>query len=117
MLDTVVIDIKSRKMLFRAPGTSNIKGRSTLVNLSEELRADSLNSFAEATDKMIVNLDAQLSSFREKIKNKPEQVKINYSPGYSGGGGALQVQDIILLLLFSLGFFIRKGMAKTKRVR
>jgi rhombotail lipoprotein len=40
MLDTAVYDIESRKMLFRAPGTSSIKGRSTPINLSEELRAD-----------------------------------------------------------------------------
>ena len=42
MLDTVVYDIKSKKMLFRAPGTSLVEGNATPVNLSEELRADSI---------------------------------------------------------------------------
>lgn len=36
MLNTVVYDIQSKKMLFRAPGTSNVKGSATPVNLSEQ---------------------------------------------------------------------------------
>lgn len=86
MLDTAVYDIPSRKMLFRAPGTSNVKGSATPVNLSEELRADSVKSFEDATTGMIANLDAQLASFKEKVRKNPEQVKIVHSAGYSGGG-------------------------------
>lgn len=99
MLDTAVYDIQSKKMLFRAPGTSNVKGSSTPINLSEELRADSMKSFEEATDNMITNLDMQLSNFREKIKKNPEKVKVVHREGYSGGGlfGAL---EIALMFLF-----------------
>jgi rhombotail lipoprotein len=68
MLDTAVYDIQSRKMLFRAPGTSNIKGSSTPINLSEELRIDSLSGFKEAADKMTENLEFQL--------DKPESVTL-----------------------------------------
>ena len=68
MMDTAVYDIKSKKMLFRAPGTSHIKGSSTLINLSEELREDSLKSFEEATANMISSLDFQLAKFRKKIE-------------------------------------------------
>lgn len=39
MIDTAVFDIDSRSMLFRAPGTSNVKGRSTPIELKQELRA------------------------------------------------------------------------------
>lgn len=86
MLDTAVYDIESRKMLFRAPGTSNIKGRSTPVNLSEELRIDSINGFKDAAEKMTVNLDMQLSKFKEKLKSDPGKINIAYREGYSGGG-------------------------------
>jgi rhombotail lipoprotein len=86
MLDTVVYDIESRKMLFRAPGTSNIKGRSTPVNLSEELRIDSVNGFKQASEKMTANLDIQLGKFKEKIKSDPGKIKIMRRAGYSGGG-------------------------------
>ena len=104
MLDTAVFDIRSKKMLFRAPGTSNIKGSSTPINLNVELRADSMKSFEEAADNMIANLDKQLSSFRAKIKKNPEKVKITYSGGYSGGGysggGIFGVIELLLMFLF-----------------
>lgn len=86
MLDTVVYDISSKKMLFRAPGTSIVKGSSTPVNLSEELRKDSLKGFDLAAIEMTKNLKIQLEKFRIKIKNKPEQVNIVHTAGYSGGG-------------------------------
>ncbi len=106
MLDTAVYDIQSRKMLFRAPGTSQVKGRATPVNLSEELRADSLKGFQEATAAMIVNLDQQLASFREKIKKNPEQVKIVQRSGYSGGGGAVGIFELLILLAVGVVAFL-----------
>jgi len=96
MMDTAVYDIASRKMLFRAPGTSSVKGAATPVNLSEELRADSLRGFEEATGEMIANLDTQLAAFKEKIKQQPESVQIVHSPGYSGGG-ALGLFELLLM--------------------
>jgi rhombotail lipoprotein len=102
LMDTVVYDIASKKMLFRAPGTSVIKGRSTPVNLAEELRADSLKSFEQATQSMIENLDVQLASFREKVKQNPEQVKI--IPAQNGsGGGAIDWLLLSALLLLAGG--------------
>lgn len=98
MLDAVVYDIKSRKMLFRAPGTSHIKGHATPVNLSEELRADSESGFNEASKQMIVNLDQQLALFKEKVKERPTEYKVVHSPGYTGGGGI----DLITLALFAI---------------
>jgi rhombotail lipoprotein len=102
LLDTAVYDIASRKMLFRAPGTSTVKGSATPINLSEELRQDSLKSFAAATDDMISNLDIQLDRFKEKIRNKPEQVNIVRQPGYSGGGVLAPPLLGLLLLMLAL---------------
>jgi rhombotail lipoprotein len=76
MMDAAVYDIKSRKMLFRAPGTSHIKGSATPTNLSEELRADSDNGFTEAAKSMLSNLDEQLARFRAKVKENPAEYKI-----------------------------------------
>ncbi len=103
MLDTVVYDIKSKKMLFRAPGTSVVKGSATPVNLSEELRADSVEGFNLAADEMTENLKTQLDSFKEKIKRDPEQVKIVHSEGYSGGFGmgVISVYELAILLLIA----------------
>jgi len=101
MLDTVVYDIKSKKMLFRAPGTSVVKGSATPVNLSEELRMDSIKGFDTASEEMTKNLHAQLSRFKEKIKENPEQVKIVHRQGYSGGG-AFSLYTLSMLLLIAL---------------
>jgi rhombotail lipoprotein len=100
MLDAVVYDIKSRKMLFRAPGTNHIKGKATLVNLSEKLRANSEEGFNEAAKSMVTNLDQQLALFKEKVKERPAEYKVVHSPGYSGGGS---LDLLVLVLVFVLG--------------
>jgi rhombotail lipoprotein len=112
MLDTAVYDIESRKMLFRAPGTSNIKVSSTPINLSEELRVDSITGFKEAAEKMTDNLDLQLTKFREKIKTEPEKAKIVYREGYSGGGAFGLMEGLIVLL-----FLVIFKYKSSKRVR
>ncbi|MFV2056527.1 MAG: rhombotarget lipoprotein [Thiohalomonadales bacterium] len=101
MLDTVVYDIKSKKMLFRAPGTSVIKGQATPINISKELRVDSIKGFNLAAEKMTTNLETQLEKFREKIKKNPEKVKIIQDKNYPkiGGGGKTSLYELILVLL------------------
>lgn len=107
MMDTAVYDIASRKMLFRAPGTSSVKGRATPVNLNEQLRSDSLKGFTEATDNMIANLDVELSNFKEKIKQQPQQVRVVTRPGYSDGGGAFGLPEALLMLTIYLFLLAR----------
>lgn len=85
MIDTVVYDIPSRKMLFRAPGLNQIKGRSTPVNLSEELRNDGQRGLRDATQAMISNLDRQLALFEQKVKERPAEYKVVRRTGYTGG--------------------------------
>ncbi|MDX1442687.1 MAG: rhombotarget lipoprotein [Gammaproteobacteria bacterium] len=97
LIDTAVFDIDSRRMLFRAPGTSEIKASSTLVNLSEALREDSQKGFEQASAQMIENLDAELERFREKIKEQPETFKVKERAGYSGGGGVALLLPLVLL--------------------
>lgn len=105
MLDAVVYDIPSRKMLFRAPGTSHIKGSATLVNLSEQLRKDSEVGFNEATKQMISQLDQQLVAFRERIKERPQEVKVVRTEEYQRrGGGALDGFVVALLIVLCAGF-------------
>jgi rhombotail lipoprotein len=111
MLDAAVFDIRSRKMLFRAPGLGHIKSKATPVNLSEQIRLDSIESFREASKDLIINLDEQLEVFRNKIKESPKEFKVIHKPGYTGGGSF----DIsfIFFVLFIGGYYIwnsrRKG--------
>lgn len=100
MMDAVIYDIKSRKMLFRAPGLSQIKGTATPVNLSEELRHDSEQGFQEAAKDMVMNLDTQLALFKDKVKNEPAEYKVIHRPEYTGGGS---LGGVFLALLALIG--------------
>jgi len=103
MVDAVIMHIPSRKMLFRAPGTSQIKGHSTPINLSEELRADSEKGFNEAVDRMIPNLEQQLAAFQEKVKASPEEYQVVRSDSGSRGGGAFDALTALLVGLLVAG--------------
>lgn len=86
LMDTVVFDISSRRLLFRAPGTSQVKASATPVNFDEALRKDSGKGFDIATTDMIANLKTELDGFRERIKQKPDEIRIVNKPGYTGVG-------------------------------
>ena len=96
MIDTAVYDIRSRKLLFRAPGLSEIKGSAAPVNVGEELRRAGDEGFTRASTNLVTNLETQLATFRERIKDRPEEVKIVRSAGYNGGG-AIGVIEVCLV--------------------
>lgn len=103
MVDTVVMHIPSRNILFRAPGVSQIKGLSTPINLSEELRSDGEKGLNEAVDKMIVNLDAGLGAFQDRVKESPEEYTLVQNNGVSGGGSLDLPMAVLTLLLLTGG--------------
>jgi rhombotail lipoprotein len=112
MMDAVVYDIASRKLLFRAPGISQIKASSTPVNLNEELRDDSEHGFEQAATNMVVNLQVELAGFKERVKSSPEEYKITTKPGYSGMG-ALDGLDLALFSAMGAGFLaLRQSKSK-----
>lgn len=89
MIDAVVYDIPSRKLLFRAPGTSHINGSAAPVNLEEQLRHDSERGFRDASTQLIANLDTQLGEFKQKVKDSPDAYRVvSRSGGGHGGTGA-----------------------------
>ncbi len=100
LMETVVMDVTSRRMLFRAPGTSQVKASSTAVGHADALRRDSEAGFDAATMMMIDNLKAELDAFRERLKTQPEEFKVVHKPGYTGAGafgpwGAVAVVGLI----------------------
>jgi len=97
LVDATVFDVKSRNMLFRAPGTSQIKGSSALVKLSEASREARTEGYQQAIDEMIPRLDAQLEAFRTRVKEQ-KVAKIVHKPEYRGGGS----MDLAALGLFGL---------------
>jgi rhombotail lipoprotein len=114
MIDTVVYDIASRKLLFRAPGISQIKASATPVNLNEELRDDSEKGFQQAATNMVANLQMELAQFKDRVKSSPEEFKVVAKPGYSGAG-AIDGFDLLLLSTMGAGFLaLRKAKLNSK---
>jgi rhombotail lipoprotein len=85
MVDAAVFDVKSRKLLFRAPGTSQVKGSATMASYSKDVREAQSGGYTEAVDQLIPQLQAQLAAFRERAKSDPT-IQVERRPGERGGG-------------------------------
>lgn len=97
-VDTAVFDMASRKLLFRAPGISDIQDNSTLIEI-ESARSDiKEQGFETAMQDMADNLKIELDKFEERIKND-ESVQVTAREGYGGGGST---QWYWLVLIFGL---------------
>lgn len=99
MLDAAVYDIPSRKMLFRAPGTSRVKASATLVNLAEQRRADASRGFQLAADELVTNLQGELDRFKQRVKEAPQDYQVEHQAGYTGGGSLGGLYAALLLTL------------------
>jgi len=66
MLDTAVVDIAGRRMLFRAPGTSDVRSRSTPPSWPSRIKKDSARGFRGAAEDLVVRLQEQLKRFEAK---------------------------------------------------
>lgn len=110
LMEAVVYDIPSRSLLFRAPGTSTVKGHATLLRNSSELRKDSARSFGEAAAQMTTNLAQELELFKVRAREEPHTVKIEHRPGYTGGGSL--DAGFALLLVVLLGTAAVRALRK-----
>ncbi len=103
-VDTSVFDVKTHKLLFRAPGVDERKATSTLINTLEESRQQRAESFDKAMENMTVNLNNELNMFIERVKE--EQVAtVVHRPGYSGGGALDGLLLLMLMLLLGRRLF------------
>ena len=99
-VDTAVFDIKSRKMLFRAPGLSKSEQTTSAVSINDTLNTQSVDGFNLAVDNMIVNLDEELSRFKVRVKEE-KIAKIEHSEGYRGGGS--MSWTMLLVMVVAIG--------------
>lgn len=86
LMEAVVYDISSRNLLFRAPGTSAVKGHSTLAGNTNELSKASAQGYTDAATDLTANLQIELEHFKVRAKEEPESIRIEHKPGYTGGG-------------------------------
>ena len=85
IVDAAVFDVRSRTLLFRAPGSSQVKGNATLVGFSERARKGQTEGYAQAVEQLIPQLQSELGKFRERIKSDAS-FTVENKPGYRGGG-------------------------------
>lgn len=96
LMDAVVYDIRSRKLLFRAPGTSTVKGTASPVNLEEALRKDSQKGFELAATDLKANLSTQLEQFKQRVRESPAEFTVERTGTTGGGTGAGAVDGYLL---------------------
>jgi rhombotail lipoprotein len=107
LVDASVFDVASRKLLFRAPGTSVVKGSASMAGFSEQSRQAQVEGYRKAVAELIPALKTSLSDFRERIKNGGDTtVKVENRPGY--GGGDLGWLGWLLTALAALVYARRK---------
>lgn len=87
MLDISVFDVASRKLLMRAPGTSQVKGGGNLANFSERARAARAEGYNKAADQLIPALQTEIQSFRERLKTN-DKIRVEPRVGYQGGNSS-----------------------------
>lgn len=96
-VDAVIYDIKSRALLFRAPGQSTLKGRSNPLTVERTRRMLAEQGFDDASKDLIANLNTALATFEEQAKSGTVRGagtpaiavydKTGARVGASGGGG------------------------------
>lgn len=108
LVDASVFDVQSRKLLFRAPGTSRVKGSASMAGFSEQARAARVAGYDQAIGEMIPRLQAELDGFKERIKSD-QAYKVENKPGYSGGGSLDWIVLALGLAAVGIGYATRRG--------
>ena len=97
-IDTAVFDIKSKKMLFRAPGISKLEKRTTAIGVDSTLSKKSFEGFDLAVTDMSSNLEAELARFKSRVK-EDNIAKVEHRQGYSGGSSSYYVLALVFMVL------------------
>jgi rhombotail lipoprotein len=96
-VDTAVFHVRTRRLLFRAPGTDKLASRSTAIESAAAVRNGRNASFAAAVEDMTANLLAELDRFELRVKEEPQLANVRWIDGI-GGGGAIDGLALTLLL-------------------
>lgn len=120
--ETAVFDLRSRQLLFSAPGYDQRKLSSNLSDVDRQIRVAQAESFSASVEQMNGNLTVALEQFKEDVREdgratiQPKQrAKIADQAAYSNGGSvkyaAGSLPELVIfgaLLLIVLRFTTRK---------
>jgi rhombotail lipoprotein len=102
LVDLAVVDPQSRQLVIRAGGTDLRHGTTTLIDATRQTREANTTGFSAATGQMLDHFDAALTKFEADVKSGTAPVQVrsrNAVNGSGGGGGALDVACLGLLLI------------------
>lgn len=114
LMEASVYDIRSRALLFRAPGAAQTKDAVALVNVDRRLRADSERGFTDATADLLANLHRELDAFGQRVKEGKADAKVVHRPGYTGAGALDATGAAVLLVTLAAAVAIVR-VAERKR--
>jgi rhombotail lipoprotein len=86
-VEVSVFDVRSRRMLMHASGTSTVKGEASWVSFDERSRAARTSSFGTAVQKVIENLKTEVQAFRERAPKDPT-LRLELPAGYPANSPA-----------------------------
>ncbi len=110
LMEASVYDIRSRALLFRAPGTHQSKASAALVNVGRQMRADSAAGFDGATADLTAALQRELEAFKQRVKEGRADAKIVHRAGYTGAGAFALAEFGALLGVLVAG----RGVARSR---
>lgn len=89
LLEASIVDVHSRRLLFRSAGTSIVQGGATASNVAESTRAARAGGFDKAAEQMIAQLQSTLEAFRTRARAGSEGgVRLQLPPGYDPAASA-----------------------------
>lgn len=106
LVDASVFDVRSQKLLFRAPGMSQVKGSASAMGLSASARSGRNDGYTQAVDDLIPKLQTELDTFKAKLKSD-RSIRVEKKEGYRGGG-AMDGWSLALLAALALWVMARR---------
>ena len=95
LVDASVLDVRSRRLLFRAPGASHTAGHTSRASFSGIDRATPLEGCTRAVDRLVPRLHAELDLFRARMDAAKQTVLTGLS--WAWVGFALDLAGLILV--------------------
>lgn len=80
-VEVAVIDVRSRRMLMHASGSSTVKGEASWINFAERSRVARTESYGTAVQKMVEALKQEVQAFRERAPKDPS-IRLELPAGY-----------------------------------
>lgn len=100
-VDTAVFDVKTAKLLFRAPGIDKVASKSTAIESTDIVRRQNQASFHSAMTVMTNNLGEELVRFKERVAENPQLAEVSWKDG-RGGGGSIDGWVLLLLVVLAI---------------